>query len=58
MTIKDYFDAEILRVQNRINAYCEYGYSPALEPIVKALKELKEKLVKEREKSCVMKINQ
>lgn len=49
MRIKDYYDAEILRVQERISAYCEYGYSPELEPIVKALKELENKLYKDME---------
>ena len=38
MRLEDYYKAELVAIQQRINAYTDYGYAPELEPIVKALK--------------------
>lgn len=47
MELKDYYIAELSEIGRRLEAYMDYGYSPELEPIVKALKTCYDTLKKE-----------
>ena len=48
-TIKEHYDEEIAIISACLGHYTEFGYTPELQPIVDALKECKEKLIKAKE---------
>lgn len=50
MELKDYYLAEMTAIKSRLDAYTDYGYTPELEPIVKALKKCYETLKEEYRK--------
>lgn len=50
MTIKDYYLAEMTAIKSRLDAYTDYGYTPELEPIVKALKKCYDSIKAEYQK--------